>query len=124
MQTLLQLDDLKLAVQADSLEQNARGVVLHGQRVSLLHPFGETLCYRHGWHSWSLSSWLPLTTRLEPPLAWELWPQIDHPDLLEDYPFTSSSLTALQAPDGKVLLLGALGLDARLKADAETLRGE
>jgi alpha-galactosidase len=124
MQTLLQLDDLKLAVQADNLEQNAWGVLLHGQRVSLLHPFGETLCYRHGWHSWSLSSWLPLATRLEPPLAWELWPQIDHPDLLEDYPFTSSSLTALQAPDGKVLLLGALGLDARLKADAETLRGE
>jgi alpha-galactosidase len=124
MQTLFQLDDLKLAVQADSLEQDARGVLLRGQRVSLLHPFGETLCYRHGWQSWSLSCWLTLSTRLEPPLARKLWPQIDHPALLEDYPFASSSVTALQAPDGKVLLLGAVGLDAMLKVDAETMRGE
>jgi len=118
MQTLLQLDDIKLAVQADSLEPHALGAVLHGQRVSLLHPLGETLCYRHGWHSWSLSCWLTLSRRLEAPLARSLWPQIDHPSLLEDYPFTSSSVTALQSPGGKILLLGALGLDARLKADA------
>ncbi|OGO38182.1 MAG: alpha-galactosidase [Chloroflexi bacterium RBG_16_57_11] len=124
MQTLLQLDKIKLAVQAESIEGHAQGAVLHGMRVSLLHPFGETLCYRHGWHSWSLSCWLPLSLKLSTPLAKSLWPQIDHPALLEDYPFTSSSLTALQAPDGKVLLLGALGLDARLKVDTEMVRGE
>jgi alpha-galactosidase len=61
---------------------------------------------------------------LPAPLAVNLWPQIDHPALLADYPFSSSGLTALQAPDGRVLLLGALELDAHLKADAEMLRGE
>jgi alpha-galactosidase len=123
MQTLLQLDDIKIAVQADSVEPQAQGIVLCGNRVSLLHPFGQTLCYRHGWHSWSMSCWLPLSQHLEAPLARNLWPQMDHPDLLADYPFTSSSLIALQAPDGKILLLGALHPDAQLKADAETLRG-
>jgi len=38
------------------------------------------------------------------------------PALLADYPFTSSGVTALQAQDGNVLLLGALELDAQLKA--------
>ncbi len=123
MLTLLQLDELQLAVQAESVERNPKGALLLGPRVTLLHPFGETLCYRHGWHSWSLACWLPLSDPLPAPLARSIWPQIDHPDLLADYPFTSSGVTALQAPDGKVLLLGALGLEARLRADAETLRG-
>jgi alpha-galactosidase len=124
LQTLLQLDDLKLAVRAESIEQHPHGAILRGKRVNLLHPFGDTLCYRHGWQSWSLSCWLPLSRKLEAPQPKIRWPQIDHPALLEDYPFTSSSLTALQAPEGRVLLLGGLGLDARLRADPEMLRGE
>ena len=123
MQTLVQLNDLQLAVQAESVERIPSGALLRGQRVSLLHPFGETLCYRQGWHSWSLSCWLPLSTQLTAPLVKNLWPQIDHPAMLADYPFTSSGVSALQAPDGRVLLLGALELDAQIKADAETLRG-
>jgi alpha-galactosidase len=123
MQTLLQLHDLQIAIQADSCQRVPQGFLLRGQRVVLLHPFGETLCYRHGWHSWSLSCWLPLSKALPAPLVEKLWPQIDHPDMLTDYPFTSSSVSALQAPDGQILLLGALQLDAQIKADTESLRG-
>jgi alpha-galactosidase len=123
MQTLLQLNDLHLAVQTDSYERTPQGILLRGEHVALLHPFGETLFYRHGWHSWSLSCWLPHTNMLNAPLLEGLWPQIDHPALLAEYPFTSSGVIALQSPDGQVLLLGAVELDARLQADAETLRG-
>jgi alpha-galactosidase len=124
MQTVLELNDLHLPVQANSYERLDHGILLRGASVALLHPFGETLYYRHGWHSWSLSSWLPLSKTLATPLRKDIWPQIDHPALLADYPFTSSGLTALQSQDGRVLLLGALALDAQLKADAETLRGK
>lgn len=124
MQTLLQLEGLQIAVQAESFESLPQGALLRGQRVALLHPFGETLYYRHGWHSWSLTCWLPLSHSLTAPLALNLWPQIDHPALLADYPFTSSGVTALAGPEGEVLLLGALELDAQLKAGSETLTGE
>lgn len=124
MQTMLQFDDLRLAVQAEGAERIPQGALLRGARVSLLHPFGETQCYRHGWHSWSLSSWLPLSKPLTAPLARHLWPMIDHPRLLADYPFRSSGVSAVQAPDGQALLLGALQLDAQVQADIDSLRGE
>ena len=123
MLTLLPLNDLQLAVQAESVEPIPQGALLRGEHVTLLHPFGETLFYRHGWHSWSLSCWLPLSKSMAAPLARNLWPQIDHPSLLDEYPFTSSCVSALQAPEGKVLLLGALGLEARVKVSSETISG-
>ncbi|MEW5871673.1 MAG: glycoside hydrolase family 36 protein [Chloroflexota bacterium] len=124
MQTLLHFDDLQIAVQAQMVQSIPGGYHLQGQQISLLHPFGKTNFYRHGFHSWSLSAWLPLGKRLPTPVQREIWPQIDHPHLLRDYPFTSSGLAALQGPDGNVLLLGALELDASVKADSQILRGE
>lgn len=123
MQTMLQFNELNLALQAESCERLPQGYLVRGERVSLLHPFGATLCYRQGWHSWSLACWLPLSTPLTAPLARHLWPMMDHPALLADYPWRSSGLSALQAPDGQVLLLGALQLDAQVQADPDSLRG-
>ena len=123
MQTILELESLTIPAQVESFQPIQGGYVLGGNQLALLHPFGYTKFYRHGFHSWSLSCWLDLDNSLEPPVVKPLYPQFDHPALLADYPFTGSGVGALQGPDGRALLLGALGLDARVKADDQVLRG-
>jgi alpha-galactosidase len=121
--TIIDLNSLQLPVQAESFQAVPGGYRLHGDRVSLLHPFGLTKFYRHGFHSWGLASWLDLHRRLDPPTLRGLWPQQDDPSLMEDYPYKSSGLSALQGPDGRILLLGALAPDAQVTAGPELLSG-
>jgi alpha-galactosidase len=123
MQTILELEGLSLPAQVESFQPLQGGYILSGNQLALLHPFGYAKFYRHGFHSWSLSCWLDLDRSLEPPVVKQLYPQFDHPALLADYPFTGSGVGALQGPEGCVLILGALGLDARVKADDRVLRG-
>lgn len=123
MLTLLNLDNLQIALQAERTTQIKNGYLLQGNTIILLHPFEQTRFYRHGWHSWSLTSWIPLPVQLQKPQPEIRWPMIDHPRLLMDYPLTSSGVGALQSPNGKILLLGCLGLDGYVSADNATLRG-
>lgn len=100
------------------------GLVLPPGRVALLHGLGDALFYRHGHNSWSPCGWRRLS---EPPL------RIANPqrrltadDTVWDDPARhhSSAVAALDAGDGNVLLLGALGLGVpRLAADRDTLSG-
>lgn len=122
MSSSLEIEGLQ--VQADKIERISQGYQLKGQKVALLHPFGNTEFYRHGFHSWSLSTWLPLGGSYATPQPQTIWPQIDHPAMLESYPYTSSGLGALRGPDNKVLLLGALNPDGFVNADDQVMRGK
>jgi len=93
--------------------------------VTVLHPLGETQFYRHGWNSWSPSGWRGLD---EQPLRIYDSPQrlLTADDAKNDTPLahSGSAVGALQMPDGKVLILGALGLGTpRVGATASTLWG-
>ncbi|WP_049560916.1 glycoside hydrolase family 36 protein [Nonomuraea sp. SBT364] len=100
------------------------GLVLPPGRVAILHGLGDALFYRHGQNSWSPCGW---RRRSEPPL------RIANPrrrltadDTVWDDPARhhSSAVAALQGADGRVLLLGSLGLGTpRLAADHDTLAG-
>jgi alpha-galactosidase len=101
------------------------GHVLAPGSVAVLHPFDDTAFYRHGWNSWSPSGWRRLS---DAPLR-----IANNPDRLQtaddaanDHPHlhTSSAVGALEAHDGDVLLLGALGLGTpRVGANRDTLWG-
>ncbi|MGJ6963348.1 glycoside hydrolase family 36 protein [Streptosporangium sp. G11] len=100
------------------------GLVLPPGRIAILHGLGDALFYRHGQNSWSPCGWRRLS---EAPL------RIANPqrrltadDTVWDDPARhhSSAVAALQGPDGRVLLLGSLGLGTpRLAADHDTLVG-
>jgi alpha-galactosidase len=128
---LIDIGDTQLALQAESAEPIVckeaplltQAYELTGSPVALLHPYDDAPFFRHGWHSWSLSAWLQTSCGLLPPKPEVRWPMIDHPSLLAWYPFSSSAVGALQAPDGNILLLGALELDGFVTADEQTLRG-
>ncbi|MFT4210697.1 MAG: alpha-galactosidase [Microbacterium sp.] len=93
--------------------------------VALLHPFGDTAFYRHGWNSWSPTGWRRLS---EPPLRIENDPRrtLTADDARNDTPFvhSGSAVGAVEGPDGRVLLLGSLGLGTpRVGATETTLWG-
>jgi alpha-galactosidase len=100
------------------------GLILPAGRVALLHGLGDASFYRHGQNSWSPCGWRQLS---EPPLRIAN-PQrrVTADDDIWDDPARhhSSAVAALDAGDGNVLLLGALGLGVpRLSADRDTLAG-
>ncbi|WP_410668041.1 glycoside hydrolase family 36 protein [Amycolatopsis sp. cmx-4-68] len=100
------------------------GLVLPTGRVALLHGLGDAPFYRHGHNSWSPCGWRRIS---EAPLRIESAERRrTADDTVWDDPnrHHSSAVAALQGPDGRVLLLGGLGLGVpRLHADRDTLAG-
>ncbi len=123
MEWTLNLEGLSLAIRAAAVMPVEGGYWLNGEQVALLHPFGETRFYKHGWQSWSPTGWTSLRTPLVLPEPPEHRPQIDDPAWMGS-PFHGGSwVGALEGPDGRVLLLGALDLGARVEADRDFIRG-
>jgi alpha-galactosidase len=127
MPLLVDLADRVFAVEltgSEPPESVPGGLVLPPGRVAILHGLGDALFYRHGQNSWSPCGWRRLS---EAPL------RIANPerrltadDTTWDDPARhhSSAVAALQGTDGRVLLLGSLGLGTpRLSADQDTLAG-
>ncbi|GHB88484.1 alpha-galactosidase [Streptomyces anthocyanicus] len=100
------------------------GLLLPPGRTAVLHGLRDALFYRHGHNSWSPCGWRRLS---EAPLRIESAERrLTADDTVWDDPARhhSSAVAALEGPDGRVLLLGALGLDVpRLTADRDTLTG-
>ncbi|PJJ70837.1 alpha-galactosidase [Diaminobutyricimonas aerilata] len=99
------------------------GYLIPPGRVALLHPFGETEFYRHGWNSWSPSGW----TRTDgETIGIKNSPGrlLTADDAVNDTPHahSGSAVGAIAGPNGDVLLLGSLGLGTpRVGADGNTL---
>lgn len=96
--------------------------ILSASCVTLNLPRPPKRFYRHGWQSWSLAAWTELTPlpiqkpRILHPL------QVDPVYAKEARPH-SSWIGAVEFDDGKVLLLGSLGLDAHVTLNGNQLEG-
>ncbi len=127
MALLIELAGHTLALEHDgpgSPQAADGGLILPPGRVAILHGLGNAPFYRHGQNSWSPCGWRRLS---EPPLRIAN-PQrrVTADDDVWDDPSRhhSSAVAAIEAEDGGILLLGALGLGVpRLSADRDTLAG-
>ncbi len=99
------------------------GLVLRGREVRAFPPFAARRFFRHGWQSWSLTAWVDLGSSPKPLLPEARRPQADDPFLLEAGAWWGSGVGALEGPEGKVLLLGALGVGARVLGREDLLLG-
>ncbi|ROO86971.1 alpha-galactosidase [Actinocorallia herbida] len=100
------------------------GLILPPGRVAVLHGLADALFYRHGQNSWSPCGWRRLSE--DPLRIADPGRRLTADDTVWDDPHRhhSSAVAALQGPDGRVLLLGSLGLGTpRLAADRDTLVG-
>ncbi|MDM7323571.1 MAG: alpha-galactosidase [Thermus sp.] len=109
---------LEVPVRAEAVEAFPGGYLLEGREVLAYGPFPSRAFYRHGWQSWSLAAWVDLGEAPKPLFPKERRPQADDPFLLDvaewGKAWWGSGLGALRLADGKVLLLGALDLGARV----------
>jgi alpha-galactosidase len=106
----------------------AGGHVVPAGPLALLHPFGDTEFYRHGWNSWSPSGWArtdgeTIGIKNSPGRL------LTADDAANETPHahSGSAVGAVAGPDGNALLVGALGLGTpRVGADRNLLwaRGE
>ncbi|GAB4521690.1 MAG: alpha-galactosidase [Anaerolineales bacterium] len=106
-----------LKVTASECVAQGEGHLLTGAHLSLILPFSPRRFYRHGWHSWSLTTWLDSSEPFVRPQPYIHAPQIDDPPILLEPHWQSVGLIAVETPDGGVLLLGALNLEARLRLE-------
>ncbi len=112
-----------LDITAEKSIQTKDGLLLTGSLVSLNLPFQPKRYLRHGWQSWSLTAWMETSQHLP-----TMRPSIMHPmqtdpayALLGNH--NGSWYGAVDTPDGKVLLLGSLMLDAHVELSSRSLRG-
>ncbi len=99
------------------------GFLLVGRDVSITPSFSGVRYYWHGWQSWSLTAWLESGRRLPPSKPFLLHPMQTDPAYAHQQTPGGAWVGALEAPDGRVLLLGALNLDARVSLKNNVLKG-
>lgn len=99
------------------------GFLLSGAEVSVELPFEPARYLYHGWQSWSLAAWLETSRPLPIQKPAILHPMQTDPLHVRDERPNGSWLGAVEAPEGGILFLGALSLDAHVELDGRCLRG-
>jgi alpha-galactosidase len=118
----LKFDNLEIIAVFDESWLIKAGYQLKGSTVALQLPGTTRRYYRHGWQSWSLAAWTaPVPLPVQKPAR--LHPlQID--PLYAHHPSPHGSwLGAVEVAEGKILFLGALGLDNHVQLREGQLQG-
>lgn len=118
--SLLAQIDLQAAT-SQAIAENEH--LLSGSPVHITLPFSPRLFYRHGWQSWALAAWMPVETPPVPISAPEFRAKDEDPLFALHPNHISAWVTAIEAPSGEILLLGALDLGGRIELQGNTLRG-
>jgi alpha-galactosidase len=79
--------------------------------------------YRHGWQSWTLSTWLDPSTPPLPVRSPEFRARDEDPAYAFAKNHVSAWVGAVELGDKDILLLGALDLSGRVELDGATLKG-
>jgi alpha-galactosidase len=111
-------------VEQHRAESSPNGSIVHGETMTVDPGRSASAFYRHGWQSWSDTRWVdPAETPPFVPVR-ERWPLVDDPAYATRRVHGGSAVGALELGSGDdVLLLGALGLGARIEYDGDRLRG-
>ncbi|MBI3739791.1 MAG: alpha-galactosidase, partial [Chloroflexi bacterium] len=97
--------------------------ILSASSLTLNLPRPPKRFFRHGWQSWSLAAWTDLTP-LPIQRPYILHPlQVDPVYAKETSPH-SSWVGAVKFDDGKIMLLGSLGLGAHIFLNENQLEGK
>lgn len=118
-----ELDGVAIEAQADGTAAVPGGMLLRGREVALELPSAPVRFYRHGWQSWSLTTWQDSGERIPRPKPALLLPMQTDPQYAADARPNGSWVGAVELSDGRVLLLGALGLETRVALEGNRLVG-
>ncbi|MEJ5225110.1 MAG: glycoside hydrolase family 36 protein, partial [Anaerolineales bacterium] len=119
----VQVKSQVLDIISKELQPIKGGFLVVGRDVNVTPTFTAARYYWHGWQSWSLTAWVDSTRRLPPSKPALLHPMQTDPQHAHEETPGGAWVGAIEAPDGRVLLLGALNLDARVSLKNNALKG-
>ncbi len=107
----------------DSLPQTGELQIISASSLRLSLPQPARRFFRHGWHSWTLTTWLDPADPPLPVRAAEFRVKDEDPAYALSKNHVSAWLGAIELGDEDILLLGALDLSGRVELDGPTLKG-
>jgi alpha-galactosidase len=97
--------------------------IITASRVTLSLPAQPISFYRHGWQSWSLTAWTDPIREL-PVMKPASFHSRQTDPVYARYPHPNGSwLGAVELPDGEIVFLGALGLEAHVALNGDQFQG-
>ncbi len=94
---------------------------LNSDRLTLEFPTSPQRFYRHGWQSWTFSSWLDPQTPALPVRAAQFRVKDEDPPYALSQQHTSAWVAAVQFNPDEIVLVGGLDLGARLQLEEKRL---
>ena len=114
---------LKTELNLNSFSQASHSQIVTASHVDLNLSQPPKRFFRHGWQSWTLTTWLDPS---EPPLP-IFSPQFRAKDEDPAYAFNKNHVSAwvgaVELDNDDILLVGALNLSGRVELDNQTLKG-
>jgi alpha-galactosidase len=113
----------KLTISAEKSQKTEEGKFLSGPRVTINLPAAPLRYLYSGWQSWSLTAWVDTDRPVRPMRPSSMHPMQTDPVYARETRPHGSWYGAVELPDGKVLFLGALGLESHVMLDGHSLVG-
>ncbi len=110
-------------LQLESLPELSSSHILDASSLRLSLPQLPKKFYRHGWQSWTLTTWLDPGEPPHPVRAAEFRNKDEDPGYALHRNHIGCWVGAVELVEGDVLLLGSLGLSGRVELDGSTLHG-
>jgi alpha-galactosidase len=107
----------------DHLPELGESQLVNAQTARINLPEPSRKFYRHGWQSWSLTTWLDPADPPRPVLAAEFRIKDEDPGYALHLNHVSAWVAALELDGQDILLLGALDLGGRVALEGKTLHG-
>jgi alpha-galactosidase len=110
--------------QTGTIEEVAAGLILKNANPTIELTTSIKNYYRHGWQSWGLTNWQSPDFKLPVQKPEILHPMQTDPVYINCELPNGSSLAAVEFEDGKILLIGALDLDAHCQLNQTFLEAK
>ena len=108
---------------SDSLPKFGASQLIDCSRLDIKLTYRPKKFYRHGWQSWTLSTWLDPNQPPLPVRAAEFRMKDEDPGYALHKNHIGAWVGAVELGEDDVLLLGALALSGRVELDGRVLRG-
>ena len=112
-----------LILDSDAIPETSQHQIFTASGVDLTLTQSPKRFFRHGWQSWTLTTWLDPSTPPLPIRAPEFRAKDEDPAYAFHKNHVSAWVGAVELSEDDVLLVGALNLSGRVELDNQTLKG-
>lgn len=112
-----------LKLNSDSLPLASDSQIVNASRVDLDMPLPPKRFFRHGWQSWTLTTWLDPSEPTIPLSSPQFRAKDEDPVYAFHKNHVSAWVGAVELDEEDIILVGALNLSGRVELDDQTLKG-